>query len=84
AIFVPFPFATDDHQRKNAEAFARVGAARMILQKDLTPARLAEELRGLMDAPEAIDRMEEASRKLGRPDSAARAVDLAMKVAGGH
>jgi UDP-N-acetylglucosamine--N-acetylmuramyl-(pentapeptide) pyrophosphoryl-undecaprenol N-acetylglucosamine transferase len=81
AVFVPFPFATDDHQRKNAEAFARVGAARMVLQKDLTPARLAEELRRLIDDPGAIDRMEEASRKLGRTDSAARAVDLAMKVA---
>ena len=84
AIFVPFPFATDDHQRKNAEAFERVGAARMILQKDLTPERLAEELRRLMDDPGAIDRMAEASRQLGRPDSAARAVDLAMKVAGGR
>ncbi|MFL6212731.1 MAG: undecaprenyldiphospho-muramoylpentapeptide beta-N-acetylglucosaminyltransferase [Blastocatellia bacterium] len=82
AVFVPFPFATDDHQRKNAEAFERVGAARLIVQKDLTPARLAEELRRLMDEPELIDRMEAASRKLGRPDSAARAVDLAMKLAG--
>jgi len=84
AIFVPFPFATDDHQRKNAEAFERVGAGRMILQKDLTPARLAEELQQLIDDPGAIDRMEEASRKLGRPDSAARAVDLAVKVASGQ
>src|SRR5437868_676501 len=84
AIFVPFPFATDDHQRKNAEAFERVGAGRMILQKDLTATRLAEELRSLMDNPGEIDRMEEASRKLGRPDSAARAVDLAMKVASGQ
>jgi UDP-N-acetylglucosamine--N-acetylmuramyl-(pentapeptide) pyrophosphoryl-undecaprenol N-acetylglucosamine transferase len=80
AIFVPFPFATDDHQRKNAEAFERVGAARMILQKDLTPARLAEELQHLIDDPGAIDLMEAASRKLGRPDSAARAVDLAMSL----
>jgi UDP-N-acetylglucosamine--N-acetylmuramyl-(pentapeptide) pyrophosphoryl-undecaprenol N-acetylglucosamine transferase len=84
AIFVPFPFATDDHQRKNAEAFERVGAGRIILQKDLTPARLAEELQRLMDDPGAIDRMEEASRHLGRPDSAARAVDLAVKVASGQ
>jgi UDP-N-acetylglucosamine--N-acetylmuramyl-(pentapeptide) pyrophosphoryl-undecaprenol N-acetylglucosamine transferase len=84
AIFVPFPFATDDHQRKNAEAFERVGAARLIVQKDLTPERLAEELQRLMGAPELINQMEEASRKLGRPDSAARAVDLAMKVAGGQ
>jgi len=84
AIFVPFPFATDDHQRRNAEAFERVGAGRMILQKDLTPARLAAELNQLMEHPEEIDRMEESSRKLGRVDSTERAVDLAMKVATGE
>lgn len=83
AIFVPFPFATDDHQRRNAEAFERVGAARMILQKELTPERLAEELTRLIEHPEEIDRMEEASRRLGRPDSAARTVDMALAVAGG-
>ncbi|HKQ04235.1 MAG TPA: undecaprenyldiphospho-muramoylpentapeptide beta-N-acetylglucosaminyltransferase [Blastocatellia bacterium] len=84
AIFVPFPFATDDHQRKNAEAFERVGAARMILQKDLTPARLADVLQQLLDNPGALDQMEAASRQLGRPDSAARAVDLAMQAASGR
>ncbi|HEY9230523.1 MAG TPA: undecaprenyldiphospho-muramoylpentapeptide beta-N-acetylglucosaminyltransferase [Blastocatellia bacterium] len=84
AIFVPFPFATDDHQRKNAEAFARVGAARMILQQDLTPARLAEALQRLLADLGALDQMEAASRKLGRPDSAARAVDLAMSLVTGH
>ncbi|HWN98095.1 MAG TPA: undecaprenyldiphospho-muramoylpentapeptide beta-N-acetylglucosaminyltransferase [Blastocatellia bacterium] len=84
AIFVPFPFATDDHQRKNAEAFERAGAARMILQKELTPARLAEELTRLIEHREEIDRMEEASRRLARPDSAARAVDIAMAVASGQ
>jgi len=78
AIFVPFPFATDDHQRKNAEAFERMGAARMILQKDLTPARLVEELNRLIDHPEEIERMEEASGRLGRGDSTERAVELAM------
>jgi UDP-N-acetylglucosamine--N-acetylmuramyl-(pentapeptide) pyrophosphoryl-undecaprenol N-acetylglucosamine transferase len=83
AIFIPFPFATDDHQRKNAEAFERAGAGRMILQRDLTPARLAEELIGLIDQPNEIDRMEEASRGLGRADSTDRAVDLAIKVASG-
>lgn len=81
AIFIPFPFAADDHQRKNAEAFERAGAGRLILQKELTPARLGEELTRLIENPAEIDRMEEASRKLGRTDSAERAVDLAMKVA---
>jgi UDP-N-acetylglucosamine--N-acetylmuramyl-(pentapeptide) pyrophosphoryl-undecaprenol N-acetylglucosamine transferase len=78
AIFVPFPFATDDHQRKNAEAFQRNGAGRMILQAELTPQRLANEISELISSPEQITRMEEASRKLGRPDAAARAVDVAM------
>ena len=55
----PFPFATDDHQRKNAEAFERVGAGRMILQKDLTPRRLADELLQLIDQPKEIGEMEE-------------------------
>ena len=81
AIFVPFPFATDEHQRKNAEAFQRAGAGRLILQKELTPARIAEELNRLIEYPEEIDRMEEASRKLGRPDSAERTIDIAMAVA---
>lgn len=80
AIFVPFPFATDDHQRKNAEAFVNAGAGRMILQMDLTPARLAGELERLIEHPEEIDRMEEASRRLGRGDSTERAVDLAISL----
>src|SRR5215475_11899116 len=41
SFMVPFPLAADDHQRKNAEALAAAGAARMILQKDLTGPRLA-------------------------------------------
>jgi UDP-N-acetylglucosamine--N-acetylmuramyl-(pentapeptide) pyrophosphoryl-undecaprenol N-acetylglucosamine transferase len=80
AIFIPFPFATDDHQRRNAEAFVRVGAGRMILQRDLTAARLADELDQFIEEPGEIDRMEEASRGLARRDSTARAVDLAMEI----
>lgn len=83
AIFVPFPFATDDHQRKNAEAFVRAGAGRMIVQHELSAERLAEELTGLIERPDDISRMEEASRQLGRSDSAERAVDLAMSVVRG-
>jgi len=82
AIFIPFPFATDDHQRKNAEVFERAGAGRMIVQEDLTPERLADELNRLIEHPYEIDRMEEASAKLGRADSTKRAVDLATSLVG--
>ncbi|MBI3650202.1 MAG: undecaprenyldiphospho-muramoylpentapeptide beta-N-acetylglucosaminyltransferase [Acidobacteria bacterium] len=77
ALFIPFPFASDDHQRKNAEAFARAGAGRMILQKELTTERLAEELTRLIENPGEIGKMEEASRMLGRANAAELAVDLA-------
>ncbi|HEY0379375.1 MAG TPA: undecaprenyldiphospho-muramoylpentapeptide beta-N-acetylglucosaminyltransferase [Pyrinomonadaceae bacterium] len=82
AVMVPFPQAADDHQRKNAEALESAGAARMILQHDLTGERLAQEIGALADAPEDLTRMEEASRKLARGDAAAAAVDLMEKLIG--
>ena len=80
AIFVPFPFATDDHQRKNAEAFANAGAGRMIVQQEMTPGRLSREIEWFIEHPAEITRMEEASRKLGRPDAAERCVELALSL----
>src|SRR5499433_1705 len=41
AIFVPFPRAADDHQRRNAEAIAQAGAGVLLPQAELTPERLA-------------------------------------------
>jgi UDP-N-acetylglucosamine--N-acetylmuramyl-(pentapeptide) pyrophosphoryl-undecaprenol N-acetylglucosamine transferase len=76
AIMIPFPFAADDHQRKNAEALESVGAARMILQQNLSADRLATEIIGLVQAPEKVSAMEEASRKLARGDAAAAAVGM--------
>jgi len=80
AIFVPFPQAADDHQRRNAEAFVRVGAGRMILERDLTGERVADELFELAARPDEIDRMEAASRRLARADAAAKTVDLALSL----
>lgn len=80
ALMIPFPFAADDHQRKNAEAVERAGAGRMILQAELTSERLAQELLWLIRDPQQLIRMAEASKKLGHPDAAANVVDLAMKI----
>jgi len=76
SIMVPFPFAADDHQRKNAEALQAAGAARMILQQDLNGDRLAAEIEKLVQDPQELDRMEEASRKLAHGDAAVAAVDM--------
>ena len=76
SIMVPFPFAADDHQRKNAEALQSAGAARMILQQDLSGETLAAEIEKLVQSPQELDRMEEASRQLAHGDAAAAAVDM--------
>jgi len=76
SIMVPLPTAADDHQRKNAEAMQTAGAARMILQKDLTGETLAKNILELIDSPDAITRMEEAAKKLARADAAEVTVDL--------
>src|SRR5262245_8301336 len=81
AIMVPFPFAADDHQRKNAEAVERAGAGRMILQAELTPERLAQELLWLINDPQQLSRMADASRSLRHPDAATKVVDWAIKIA---
>ena len=79
SIMIPFPFAADDHQRKNAEAMEAAGAARMILQQDLSGERLAQEISVLIDS-EKLNDMEQASRKLAHGDAAASVVNLIEKL----
>jgi UDP-N-acetylglucosamine--N-acetylmuramyl-(pentapeptide) pyrophosphoryl-undecaprenol N-acetylglucosamine transferase len=70
SILVPFPFAADDHQRKNAQAVAAEGAAVSIDQVDATPARVASEVVALAKDSARRVAMANAARALGRPDAA--------------
>jgi UDP-N-acetylglucosamine--N-acetylmuramyl-(pentapeptide) pyrophosphoryl-undecaprenol N-acetylglucosamine transferase len=82
SILIPFPGATDQHQLENARAMERAGAARVIVQSELTPERLVEEVRGLMKGPEMLAKMEPSARRLARPDAAARIADMVEALAG--
>ena len=81
AIMIPLPTAADDHQRKNAEALENAGAAKMILQKDLSGENLAKEIEKLINAPEKISEMENAAKKLAKADAAKVTVDLIENLA---
>ncbi|HEX3559433.1 MAG TPA: undecaprenyldiphospho-muramoylpentapeptide beta-N-acetylglucosaminyltransferase [Pyrinomonadaceae bacterium] len=74
ALMVPLPGQLE--QRRNAEVMQESGAARMILQDELTGERLAREIASLVRDPERLTSMEQASRKLARGDAAVAAVDL--------
>jgi UDP-N-acetylglucosamine--N-acetylmuramyl-(pentapeptide) pyrophosphoryl-undecaprenol N-acetylglucosamine transferase len=81
AIFVPFPFAVDDHQVGNARWLSDAGAARLIIQKDLTPAGLAAQLRELLADPAQRLAMAEAGRAKARLDAAERIAEACMELA---
>src|SRR5947208_62588 len=80
AVMVPLPGQLE--QQRNAEALRDAGAARMILQEELSGERLANEITSLIEAPEEIARMETAARKLARRDAAETTVDLIEGVIG--
>ena len=52
SILVPFPYAADNHQYKNAKALEREGAAQVIEQSHLDPSSLGEALSALMSEEE--------------------------------
>jgi UDP-N-acetylglucosamine--N-acetylmuramyl-(pentapeptide) pyrophosphoryl-undecaprenol N-acetylglucosamine transferase len=81
AILVPYPYAADDHQAKNAQALERKGAARMIRDAECTPERLRTEITALLE-PGVLEKMSAAVRGFARPGAAERAADLLEECAG--
>jgi UDP-N-acetylglucosamine--N-acetylmuramyl-(pentapeptide) pyrophosphoryl-undecaprenol N-acetylglucosamine transferase len=71
AVLVPFPFATDDHQRHNAEACAAAGAAEVLLDEDCDGPALVAAVDRLLAEPARLAAMGEAARRLARPAAAA-------------
>src|SRR5271156_2050261 len=82
AIFVPFPRAADDHQRVNAEALARVGAAVVVEESKLEGVWLAETIAALLGDPRRLESMSAAARGLAHPDAARDIAAMAVRVAG--
>jgi UDP-N-acetylglucosamine--N-acetylmuramyl-(pentapeptide) pyrophosphoryl-undecaprenol N-acetylglucosamine transferase len=82
AIFVPFPRAADDHQRVNAEALARHGAAVVVEESKLEGVWLAETIATLLQDSSRLQRMSHAARELAHPNAAHDIATMAARVAG--
>ena len=80
ALFVPFPFAVDDHQTTNAAFLANSGAAHLIQQRDLSAEKLAGWLRE--QTRETLGHMAEKARALAKPDATERVGRVCADVAG--
>ena len=78
AILIPYPYAAENHQEFNAMELVKVGAARMILNKDLTAEILSAQIDELLKNPDELQKMSAASLSIGRPQAAAEISDLIL------
>lgn len=78
SLLIPFPRAADDHQRKNAEALVEAGAARMLLEADVTKDVLLALLVRLLNDREALDAMSAGARTLAHPDAVRTIVQMVL------
>jgi UDP-N-acetylglucosamine--N-acetylmuramyl-(pentapeptide) pyrophosphoryl-undecaprenol N-acetylglucosamine transferase len=82
AVLVPYPYATADHQRSNAEWMARAGAATIVDDDALEPEALLAAVGGILGDPGRLEKMSAASRALARPRAARDIADQVLEAAG--
>ena len=75
SILVPYPYAADDHQTKNAVVFADAGAAELAQERDLDAASLAKLASDILNDLQTHGRMAKAARELDVPDASIRICD---------
>lgn len=80
SVVVPYPHATAQHQRGNADALVRAGAATMILDDELSPDALASAVAGIVRDPAIAGRMARAALAWARPEAAEALADLVLDV----
>jgi UDP-N-acetylglucosamine--N-acetylmuramyl-(pentapeptide) pyrophosphoryl-undecaprenol N-acetylglucosamine transferase len=78
-IFIPYPYAVDDHQRRNAEALLKKKAGFMLLDRDLSGESLARLITELIDNPEKIEEAGRNAKNLARLDAAHVIVNQMVK-----
>ena len=81
AVFVPFPFAVDDHQTRNARYLSDAGAAVLVRESDLTPSLLCDLLQEFAGARARLLTMASSARRLSVPDAAERVTNWCLEAA---
>jgi UDP-N-acetylglucosamine--N-acetylmuramyl-(pentapeptide) pyrophosphoryl-undecaprenol N-acetylglucosamine transferase len=76
SILIPYPYAAGNHQEINARKLWDMGAAQMMLDRDLDGKRLSDLIVQLMEEPDAIAEMERISKSMGSIEAARKIIDL--------
>jgi UDP-N-acetylglucosamine--N-acetylmuramyl-(pentapeptide) pyrophosphoryl-undecaprenol N-acetylglucosamine transferase len=83
-VLIPFPDATDDHQRKNATALAEAGAAVVVDERELTAEGLAATIGGLLRDDARRAQVAARARTFARPDAAEQIATRAFALMAGE
>ncbi len=81
SILIPYPFAADDHQTRNAEIFSNAGAGLLLKESEADGGRLADEITEILSRP-AHQKMADACEKLNRIDAAERVAEVLLHSVG--
>lgn len=76
AVLIPYPFAADDHQTRNAEIFSRPGAAELWTQGELDETNFGRRLAGLLSDPAKLAAMGTKMAELAVPDASDRVCEV--------
>ena len=76
SILIPYPYATDNHQEKNARAFEKAGASKVFLESELKAEQLADEIELILADKDLKEKMSEHSKLLAKPNAASELCDL--------
>jgi UDP-N-acetylglucosamine--N-acetylmuramyl-(pentapeptide) pyrophosphoryl-undecaprenol N-acetylglucosamine transferase len=79
SLLVPYPYAADDHQTRNAEIFDRAGAGRLMKESEMNADTLADAVREIFDDPRRAGEMKKAAQQLAVKNSAEKIADLLVK-----
>ncbi|MCK4778436.1 MAG: undecaprenyldiphospho-muramoylpentapeptide beta-N-acetylglucosaminyltransferase, partial [Actinomycetia bacterium] len=78
SIFVPYPYASEGHQEKNARYLEKFGAGRVVLDKDLSGETLYEAIKSLAFNEAALSKMRKKSKEFGRLNAANEIANLVL------
>ncbi|MDE3197096.1 MAG: undecaprenyldiphospho-muramoylpentapeptide beta-N-acetylglucosaminyltransferase [Acidobacteriota bacterium] len=81
SVLIPFPFAADDHQLKNAQAFERAGAGILSLDREWNGQRFFEIVKNLYEDRPRLASMGQNARKLAHHGAARRAAQILIDIA---
>lgn len=80
SVFIPYPYAAQDHQMHNARYLESKGGARVIAQDGLSSAMLLKELSILLEDKEKMAAMAAAMKEMGRPQAAKDIADQLLRL----